>query len=60
LITNLNEKEFSNEYGTAIVDRLRPIIVRFDWGSHREELNLPPRAEPKIPPPADDDENVDF
>jgi DNA replication protein DnaC len=41
LITNLNEKEFSGEYGTAIVDRLRPTLVRFDWESHREKLNLP-------------------
>jgi DNA replication protein DnaC len=45
LITNLNEKEFSQEYGTAIVDRLRPIIVRFNWESRRESLNLPPKEE---------------
>ena len=40
LITNLNEKEFATEYGTAIVDRLRPVIVRFNWESNREELNI--------------------
>jgi DNA replication protein DnaC len=45
LVTNLNEKEFSQEYGTAIVDRLRPVIVRFNWDSRRESLNLPPREE---------------
>jgi DNA replication protein DnaC len=37
LITNLNEKEFFNEYGTAVLDRLRPAIVRFDWKSYRGE-----------------------
>jgi DNA replication protein DnaC len=37
LITNLNETEFSREYGTAIVDRLRPAIVRFNWESWREK-----------------------
>jgi DNA replication protein DnaC len=41
LITNLTEKEFLSEYGTAILDRLRPVIVRFDWESHRESLNIP-------------------
>jgi DNA replication protein DnaC len=41
LVTNLNEKEFSQEYGTAIVDRLRPTIVRFNWESRRESLNIP-------------------
>jgi DNA replication protein DnaC len=46
LITNLDEKEFSTEYGTAIVDRLRPVIVRFNWESRRESLNLPETAEP--------------
>jgi DNA replication protein DnaC len=45
LVTNLNEKEFSQEYGTAIVDRLRPVIVRFNWESRRESLNLPPKEE---------------
>jgi DNA replication protein DnaC len=45
LITNLNEKEFSQEYGTAIVDRLRPAIVRFNWESRRESLNLPPNED---------------
>jgi DNA replication protein DnaC len=45
LITNLNEKEFSQEYGTAIVDRLRPVMVRFNWESRRESLNLSPKEE---------------
>ncbi|GMO64455.1 MAG: hypothetical protein Ta2A_12010 [Treponemataceae bacterium] len=40
LITNMNEKEFGNEYGTAVIDRLRPILVRFDWESHREMLGV--------------------
>jgi len=40
LITNQDEKEFTEEYGKAIVDRLRPIIVRFPWESKREKLNL--------------------
>jgi len=57
LITNLNEKEFSTEYGTAIVDRLRPIIVRFTWESHREELSL--TQEPKQGD-GKEDENIDF
>jgi DNA replication protein DnaC len=47
LVTNLNEKEFSQEYGTAIIDRLRPIIVRFNWESRRAELNLPEKAVPE-------------
>jgi DNA replication protein DnaC len=47
LITNLNEKEFHGEYGMAIPDRLRPVIVRFSWESHRETLNIlpPPKEE---------------
>jgi DNA replication protein DnaC len=45
LITNLDRKEFTAEYGTAIVDRLRPVIVRFNWESRRESLNLPPNEE---------------
>jgi hypothetical protein len=40
-VTNLKEKEFYDEYGTAIVDRLRPTIVRFNWESRRESLNIP-------------------
>lgn len=40
LITNQEEAEFVKEYGTAIVDRLRPTIVRFNWESCREQLNL--------------------
>jgi DNA replication protein DnaC len=51
LITNLDEKEFFAEYGTAILDRLRPVIVRFQWESRRECLNIP--APPK-------DEDIDF
>jgi DNA replication protein DnaC len=41
LITNLNKKEFFSEYGTAILDRLRPVIVEFTWESRRESLNIP-------------------
>jgi DNA replication protein DnaC len=41
LLTNLDRKEFTAEYGTAIVDRLRPVIVRFNWESRRERLNIP-------------------
>jgi DNA replication protein DnaC len=48
LITNLNEKEFSQEYGTAIVDRLRPTIVRFNWESRRESLNILKNQEDEI------------
>jgi len=40
LITNQDEKEFIDEYGKAIVDRIRPIILRFNWESKREKLNL--------------------
>jgi DNA replication protein DnaC len=40
LITNLDEKEFSTEYGAGIVDRLRPAIVRFNWESRREQLYI--------------------
>jgi DNA replication protein DnaC len=47
LITNLDRKEFTAEYGTAILDRLRPGIVRFNWESHRSELNLPEKTEPE-------------
>jgi DNA replication protein DnaC len=41
LVTNFSEKEFFAEYGTAILDRLRPVIVRFTWESRRETLNIP-------------------
>jgi DNA replication protein DnaC len=51
LITNLNEKEFLQEYGTAILDRLRPVIVRFSWESRRESLNIPSSQE---------DDDIDF
>ena len=40
LITNLEEKEFLTEFGTAILDRLRPVTVKFNWESRREKLNL--------------------
>jgi DNA replication protein DnaC len=45
LLTNLDRKEFTAEYGTAIADRLRPVLVKFDWESRRESLNLPPKEE---------------
>lgn len=51
LITNLNKKEFFSEYGTAILDRLRPVIVEFTWESRRESLNI-------LEPPSVDD--IDF
>jgi len=35
LITNLSTQEFASLYSTAILDRLRPVIVRFDWESMR-------------------------
>jgi DNA replication protein DnaC len=35
LITNLNADEFANGYGMAILDRLRPTVVKFDWKSQR-------------------------
>ena len=49
LITNLTEKEFFQEYGTAILDRLRPMIVRFNWGSKRETLNIQPNPKQEQP-----------
>jgi DNA replication protein DnaC len=45
LITNLDRKEFTAEYGAAIVDRLRPVMVSFNWESRRGSLNLPPKEE---------------
>jgi DNA replication protein DnaC len=45
MITNLNKKEFFSEYGTAILDRIRPLIVEFTWESRRESLNLPSKKE---------------
>jgi DNA replication protein DnaC len=44
LVTNMSEKEFCAEYGTAVLDRLRPVLVRFDWESRRETLNVPAQA----------------
>ena len=35
IITNLSVKEFSELYSTAILDRLRPVEVNFDWESMR-------------------------
>jgi DNA replication protein DnaC len=35
LITNLTENEFAEQYGTAVMDRLRPILVKFNWKSRR-------------------------
>jgi hypothetical protein len=35
-ITNLTENEFAEEYGFAIMDRLRPILVKFNWKSRRQ------------------------
>jgi DNA replication protein DnaC len=52
LITNMSEREFAEEYGTAIIDRLRPTIVRFTWGSKRDGLCIK-KTEPKP-------EDIDF
>ena len=35
LITNLSVQEFSNEYGTAVMDRLKPTVLDFNWESRR-------------------------
>jgi DNA replication protein DnaC len=37
LITNMEPAAFSEEYGTGILDRLRPIVVKFNWKSMRGE-----------------------
>jgi DNA replication protein DnaC len=55
LITNLDGKEFTAEYGTAILDRLRPVVVRFNWESRRESLNISQKTEPEK-----QDDDVDF
>ncbi|GHU09546.1 DNA replication protein DnaC [Spirochaetia bacterium] len=39
LITNMEINVFSEEYGTGIIDRLRPVVVRFDWKSMRGNEN---------------------
>jgi DNA replication protein DnaC len=59
LITNLTKKEFFSEYGTAIIDRLRPIIVGFNWESRRESLNIKieSKEENEEPPKPED---IDF
>jgi DNA replication protein DnaC len=36
IITNLSTDEFSREFGAAILDRLRPVRVNFNWESYRE------------------------
>jgi len=35
LIGNIGQIEFSNLCGTAILDRLRPLEIEFNWGSRR-------------------------
>jgi DNA replication protein DnaC len=35
LLTNLTPAEFQTRYGRAIMDRLRPVVVTFDWPSFR-------------------------
>jgi DNA replication protein DnaC len=35
IITNLSPDEFSREFGVAILDRLRPTRVNFNWESYR-------------------------
>lgn len=35
LITNLNINEFASEFSSAVIDRLRPTVVTFDWESRR-------------------------
>lgn len=35
LITNLSISEFANEFSSAIIDRLRPTVVNFNWESMR-------------------------
>jgi len=36
IITNLSAVEFAEKYSTAILDRLRPVVVNFSWESMRE------------------------
>ena len=38
LIANMDTKEIVNLLGTAILDRLRPIFVNFDWESMRGKI----------------------
>ena len=35
IITNLSTQEFTEVYSTAVIDRLRPVVVRFEWESMR-------------------------
>jgi len=47
IITNLSADEFAEMYSLAILDRLRPFMVRFGWESMRAEMrsvNEPPLA----------------
>jgi DNA replication protein DnaC len=60
LITNLTEKEFFAEYGMAILDRLRPVMVRFNWESHRESLNIPTLPEPDESKEGNANEKIDL
>jgi len=55
IITNLSEDEFLEEYGTAIIDRLRPEIVEFNWESKRETLYIE-----EAPPASNNYENIEF
>jgi DNA replication protein DnaC len=38
IITNLTAQEFSELYSLAILDRLRPVEVRFSWESMRDNI----------------------
>jgi DNA replication protein DnaC len=38
IIGNIGKREFADLYGMAIVDRLRPEIVEFNWGSKRRVI----------------------
>ena len=35
IITNLSTQEFAERFGTAILDRLKPVLVLFSWESMR-------------------------
>ena len=38
IITNLSAQEFAEFYGLAIIDRLRPVEVKFEWESWRQNI----------------------
>ena len=40
IITNLTWQEFADLYSVAVLDRLRPAEVRFNWESMRGEINV--------------------